>query len=584
MRCWIARPDPKHKFEFQNRLDKLCVILVSNDPKIAARISTMAMQDPEMRIVVPFTYSELLTVEGGHFVANRLRDFIYGRDLFAFNSPLRSENYFFGRNQIVQRLYDKYRSGNNAGLFGLRKIGKTSVLYALKRYLAHRDEPAFFIDCEEPSFHMRRWYEALQFMIARLVLEFSLPRTLRLNIFEGSYQEKNASVYFEEDLNSISSHLNHGRFLFIFDEIENITFDSSPSDHWAQGKDFILFWQSLRSVLQKNPDLFSFLLAGVNPRCVELGRIQGLDNPIYRMITPEYLNPFTLVQVREMVSSLGKYMGLRFDEEIFTYLTEDYGGHPFLVRQVCSYLHNNTPRQRPQTITKFHYKNLKPNIDNALSDYIFLIVNVLQEWYPDEYALLISLASGDTNTFDQAVQTNYEMVRHLEGYGLVSQHAGKYYFRIASVEKFLRRVHKAIPNTRETRWQEVTTRRNGLEILLRKLIHTVLVVKFGEKGKEKFLEIIDDKRKKKLSPLNLKEIFYSDKSEIYFDDLRKTIVKNWDLFQNMFGSDRQTFNMYMSFVNKARIDAHAKELNDQDFSALMIAFSWLENHTEQLVI
>ncbi len=39
-----------------------------------------------------------------------------------------------------------------------------------------------------------------------------------------------------------------------------------------------------------------------------------------------------------MVSTIGNYMGMRFDDEIYTYLTDDFGGHPFIIRQVCSHL------------------------------------------------------------------------------------------------------------------------------------------------------------------------------------------------------------------------------------------------------
>ena len=38
---------------------------------------------------------------------------------------MKSDAYFFGRNKLVHQLYDKYRQGQNGGLFGLRKIGKT---------------------------------------------------------------------------------------------------------------------------------------------------------------------------------------------------------------------------------------------------------------------------------------------------------------------------------------------------------------------------------------------------------------------------------------------------------------------------
>jgi hypothetical protein len=152
--------------EFQNRLDKLCVLIVSQDPEIKGKISQIAMQDKESRLIIPFSYQEMeRTADVTDLVIRRLKEFFYERDLFAYDSPLKNDTYFFGRNQTIQHLYGKYKSGENGCLFGLRRIGKTSALFAVKRYMAYRDEPSVFIDCSETSFHRRRWFEALHFLI-----------------------------------------------------------------------------------------------------------------------------------------------------------------------------------------------------------------------------------------------------------------------------------------------------------------------------------------------------------------------------------------------------------------------------------
>ncbi len=267
-------------FLFRNRLDKLCIILVSQDIKVRDKIKNMTMQDPELKIIVPFMYNELLSPNINQLVQNRLKEFFFERDLFAYSSPLRSDNYFFGRAPIIQRLYDRYKSGENSGLFGLRKIGKTSVLYALRRNLDSRGEPSIIFDCEDTSFHKRRWNEALQFIILYIVRALKFQKTENIIANSKDYDEKNASFYFEEDLKTIVSELAGIRILMIFDEIENITFDISPTKHWQTGEDFISFWQSLRSVFQRNANLFSFVIAGVNPKCIETGIVNGHDGSL----------------------------------------------------------------------------------------------------------------------------------------------------------------------------------------------------------------------------------------------------------------------------------------------------------------
>ncbi len=80
------------------------------------------------------------------------------------------------------------------------------------------------------------------------------------------------------------------------------------------------------------------MISGVNPISIETPIVNTYDNPIYRFISPSYLPFFNANEVKEMVSTIGNYMGMRFDDEIYTYLTDDFGGHPFIIRQVCSHL------------------------------------------------------------------------------------------------------------------------------------------------------------------------------------------------------------------------------------------------------
>ncbi|MEH7131474.1 hypothetical protein V7103_25240, partial [Neobacillus drentensis] len=78
-------------------------------------------------------------------IENKLRKYFYSRDLFALESPIKSDTYFYGRKKIVQEFYSKYVNGEQGGLFGLRKIGKTSVLYALERTIQSKNGNVLYI-------------------------------------------------------------------------------------------------------------------------------------------------------------------------------------------------------------------------------------------------------------------------------------------------------------------------------------------------------------------------------------------------------------------------------------------------------
>jgi hypothetical protein len=571
--------------DFQNRLDKLCVVLISRDPEIKGQINKIAMQDKESRIIIPFSYAELereIDVTG--LMVKRLKEYFYERDLFAYDSPLKSDTYFFGRNQIIQHLYGKYKSGENGCLFGLRRIGKTSALLAVKRYMSYRDEPAVHIDCSETSFHRRRWYEALHFLIASAMGSLGISNLPDLHQ-ENDYTDKNASKCFQDDLFILYKLAKAKRILFILDEIENITFGISPSEHWAKDKDYIFFWQALRSLFQKSETshLFSFIIAGVNPKAVETPIVNSFDNPIYRFVTPIYLPLFETQEVQEMVSSIGTYMGIHFDNEVFTYLTDDFGGHPFLIRQVCSRIHKSIKDARPYKVSKFYYQKEREKLSASIQDYIGLIVTVLKERYVDEYEMLEFLAQGDNKTFDEFVEMSHSMIEHLEGYGLISEDNGKYHFRINAVEQYVKEHAKIakVLNTKEDKWGEISAQRNVLETNLRKLIKRTLKLHFGvTQAKIVFLETISPpETKNKLNAMSFDDMF--DSKLLYFEDLRKIIIKNWDKFSQIFGNNRDNFNTYMSYVNKHRADAHANEINEDEIGILLIALQWLRKQVDE---
>ena len=324
-------------------------------------------------------------------------------------------------------------------------------------------------------------------------------------------------------------------------------------------------------------------MPGVNPKAIETPLVNGFDNPIYRFVTPLYLPLFDVKEVREMVSSIGNYMGITFEDEVFTYFTDDFGGHPFLIRQVCSRIIKSIKESRPFVITKYWYLNERGNLNRSIQDYISLIVNILQIRYKDEYELLGYLSQGDMDTFKEFVNLSHSMIEHLEGYGLIREEKGSYYFRIKAVEDYVREntlIRKKL-NSRKEKWQAICINRNKIETDIRKLIKIILQSRFGlTKAKEIILEIFDDNRKKHFIELSYEQIFSGG---LYFDDLRKIINKNWECFSNIFKSDKNKFDINMEIINKNRADCHANEIDDESMGYLSLAVQTLQKQIDEVL-
>lgn len=289
------------------RIERICSIVISRDPDIENKLRELLKNDQEAQIVVPFTYSELSgRIADPYFFRNRFIKHFYARDLFASESPLRKDIYFFGRTDLVHSLINRHRSQQVSGLFGLRKTGKTSVIFGVQRALQRVDGVSALIDCQTPAFHRLRWTHALHYVLDEIRKQNGLSFSLGTL---DSYSEERASWLFEKHLERMSSDLGNKSIMLIFDEIENITPTVSSTEHWRSMNNFVYFWQTLRSLFQKRPNLYSYLLVGTNPLCVELPKIGSADNPIFAQVPLEYIPGFDVPQTREMVRRLGRIMG-----------------------------------------------------------------------------------------------------------------------------------------------------------------------------------------------------------------------------------------------------------------------------------
>lgn len=559
------------------RIEKICNVLISADNDVEQSLDDLIKNEPESQIIIPFSYDELGKIRDSYFFRNRFRKYFYTRDLFAFEAPLKKDLYFFGRNDLILELINRYKSGENSGVFGLRKTGKTSLINGIERNLFKEGVKPIIIDCQDTSFNQRRWYEALYYVCSKAKESLGIDVDVA---DEQAFTEKDASIHTERFLKKCNK-LTLSPIFIIFDEIENISRDTSPAEHWRTGIDFVLFWQTLRSIFQRNDDLLSYLIVGTNPTCIEISKIDSIDNPIFNHFDPQYIPGFSVKETREMSRKLGRRMGIKFDETVYSKLTDDFGGHPFLMRHVCSLISKGVSEQeRPVTLGRKSFKQGKDDFLLNHSNYLEMIISVLRDFYSEEYEMLTLLANDDIDTFNEFADLHPSYTSHLIGYGLIKKDHSGYDFNIDAVKEYIlnQARFKKIGMSIEEMWAEISVRRNAAETKLRRLVKLLMRANMGAAGaKQEILRIFGGVRKDKLNKLTYSDLFDASKSEIYFSDLSKIISKHWDVFQNTFEKTKKEVFDQLEFINQSRADAHAKDLSEEQFSYFRVCMSSLEN-------
>jgi hypothetical protein len=283
-------------------------------------------------------------------------------------------------------------------------------------------------------------------------------------------------------------------------------------------------------------------------------------------------------------------MGLRFEEDAFDYLLAQYGGHPLLTRQACSFTHRqalarNEPR--PFRIGGAALRSEEEPRDLAMFELGNQILGMLKDWYLPEYQLLQALVDGETEYFRDALREMPEYTKHLQEYQLVTAEPPA--IRVPFLKRYLTAPPAPValaataasthelrePQAHTDEWAEIGLSRNALEIMLKRYIKRTLKAHLGpEQWIKPLLAVIPDNERKKLEGIAADEIL---NCRLLFPSLIQVIYSNWEMFKGLaYGppdrvATRDQFKVLLEYVNAQRKDAHAKPVTTAELASFRIA-------------
>lgn len=392
----------------RGRVDQTVSLILSSYPKTEEWIKEFTAQHPQARAYVGVFINDLLNSNDPWFVRNKFISQLFSRDLFDYTLPLDNDLFFFGRQAIVAEHIDAIRRSENRGLFGLRKTGKTSVLFKIMRQCAENTIPVKYYDCKVSSIYRLSGDELLDRISSDI--EEIIDQKLK-----GWRNKKTPTDRFLSLIEKIPATT---RFCLIFDEIEYVSVGSKLAPHWVT--DFVPFWQALWSA-QSQFRKFSFIVSGVNASISETDKIEGVQNPMFGIVKARYLTGFERGELRSLTNVFGKRMGLHFDESAVDALYERYGGHPLLTRMICSQINTGikvSGQPRPISLSKAEIRKDLNSREEDIQFYCGHITSELEEFYPTEYDMLELLSVGNIIDFNDLAE-DIDLVRHLKAYGLI---------------------------------------------------------------------------------------------------------------------------------------------------------------------
>lgn len=587
--------------EFRHRVENVVALVIYEGDKTS--IEGLAAQSKDW-VIVPLSATELKNRGAQTFLIRLRMAATIGRfDLFGMSSPIKHDKYFYGRDAIVQELVQRALiRKEQSGLFGLRKTGKTSVLFAVQRRLSEKGAIAEYVDCQSPGIYGSRWWAVLE-ELCRRMLEAAEKSGCPAPA-EFSFDAGGAANSFIRTVKWIQNKSTVGQIVLLLDEVEFITpgIANHLGQHWDT--DHLPLWQTIRSASQETKGFLTFCVAGVNPSSVEQSHFDQIPNPIFQLAVPFYLDPLTRPNVREMVRAIAKYSGAALDEDCFDLLNAEYGGHPYLIRLACSEVLRSLgelPVDKKIKVSKSNFETARDKIAVRIAQPIKDILLSLVWWYPDEYELLCLLADGDTAFVQDFLAAEPEKASRFARYGLLEADNGS--FAIKELRTFLvnsgLEYKKAIsPFTRgdlpleylpeEPNIADLAAlfeRRTEVEYALRKLLITVLEYRFAF-DEAKVANAISGALPKSngdRAQLFVGRLPKDAVSELYLSDLKPVFVKNWDNFSAYFGAKSDRFEMNLDTINIARrYEAHTKPVSVKDFEDFQNSYSWMKTRLHKV--
>lgn len=255
-------------------------------------------------------------------------------NLYNERHPIADSLSFFGRESRASELLAMLKTRRPVALFGLRKMGKSSLL----KYLQNTaDFPVAYIDLQFSSEPKEVFRKILEDWQAALILR--LPSLGWTNQYDPSDPFTSFAANARDLITRLEA-AQPGMLLGIFlDEIEVIAPSISEvlSKKYEEDSSarYLSFARTLRGLVQET-DGVALMVVGVDPLVNRFTRLAGKQNPFYQFFSEEYLGPLSHDDCVQMIRNIGSQMSLRYSDEAAACVAELSGGHPFLARQLCS--------------------------------------------------------------------------------------------------------------------------------------------------------------------------------------------------------------------------------------------------------
>ncbi len=339
------------------------------------------------------------------------------------SKPIHDPTWFFGRDAFLERLPAILLQRQHIGIFGLRKVGKTSLINLVQQRFS--ETPMVYLDCQAFSEKAAIYFEEILKELERemrSLVSATLPPLP--SVFDRESFRKHVLALFE----IWKASGQQSPFLVILDEIDKLFPAPTYADSEIILREYIHLFRALRGLAQSHRCLVSMVIAyrpDVN-RLNLLGESIG-ENPMFRSFQEEYVGFLNAAESEALVKEIGLWKKIVWQEEAARQVYQYCGGHPLITRFFASHaceegsLKSINLERVEETAMEIRKELRKNDIGNYYKEGVWKLL------HEDEQQLLTAICqTGNQGYLESEVPKKLEdACTNLENFGLIMNIDGR---------------------------------------------------------------------------------------------------------------------------------------------------------------
>jgi cell division septation protein DedD len=258
---------------------------------------------------------------------------------FISKTPVRGKS-FFGRDDLLRKIFDYINAGESVSLVGERRTGKTSILLRVldwKEQLLSQPIQHVLVLMDFLGLDYRSDTDIWITLMTALLNEMAQAGLETGCVTRAVGQLQSGELVFQTLLKMFRTLAKHRvSITFLFDEFEATVYGRNPVD--------LRFYKILRNLALDKETRASYVIATRQ----ELSKVEmslekqftDLSSPLFNIFHQAIITSFSEIEARQMVNSLLQSAGLDLAAKLSFWLQRDLlfqlsGFHPFFLQIAC---------------------------------------------------------------------------------------------------------------------------------------------------------------------------------------------------------------------------------------------------------